>query len=227
VGTADDYSGGELRLEIVDAASGAHLGHRFGSRECVNAATLLLVPPNQPTPARLPGPAAPALTALLRDEPCWLGKARVVTLAGGCFWRLRATFAAQPGVLRALAGFTGGSIDRPSYEQVCAGGTGHVEAVQLAYDPAQTSYETLLDVFWDSHDPCSLYRQGADSGAQYSPRIVFHSEAQQCAANESRQRLRARLLSSGGGDVVVTPVLPATGPFWEAGPEHQQRSRGS
>jgi peptide-methionine (S)-S-oxide reductase len=125
--------------------------------------------------------------------------------------------AAQPGVLSAVAGFSGGWVNHPTYKAVCAGGTGHVEAVQLAYDPTQTSYDTLLLAFWAAHDPCSLYRQGADAGAQYSPWVFTHSSAQLRAARQSRQRLQERL-----GREVQTRVMPAGEHFWEAGREHQR-----
>lgn len=190
---------------------------RFGSYDCINAAALLFIPSGRSPPPWLPPPVAPALASLFQSDPRWLGTARVMTLAGGCFWNMRPAMAAQAGVLTAVAGFTGGWADAPTYADVCAGGTGHVEAVQLAYDPAQTSFDTLLSAFWASHDPCSLYRQGADAGERYSPRVFTHSAAQLHAARQSRDRLQAQL-----GRQVQTRVLPAEGRFWEAGPEHQR-----
>ena len=105
------------------------------------------------------------MAQLLRADPSHLGRARVATLAAGCFWSLRSALSAVPGVLTAVAGFTGGDVPHATYEQVISGGTGHVEAVQVAYDPRVLSYTELLEAYWLLvPDPTSAYRQGADVG---------------------------------------------------------------
>ena len=206
-GTRVDVSAGQLRTELVERATGAHLGHRFdGTTDCVNSAALLFVPRGDAPPAGLPEADAPAVATLLRHEPRWLGRVHVATLACGCFWGVRAALAAAPGVLCALAGFcaSGAARDPPdggaratTYEEVCAGGTGYVEAVQLAYDTEATSYAALLDAYWALHDPTSLYRQGADAGEQYASCIYYHSGAQREAALASRREVQRRLADDG------------------------------
>ena len=97
----------------------------------------------------------------------------------------------MPGVVETQVGYTGGTTDRPTYEQVCSGRTGHAEAVWLRFDPQRLSYEKLLDIFWKLHDPTTMNRQGPDVGSQYRSAIFFHDAAQQCAAEASRDRLAA------------------------------------
>ena len=136
---------------------------------------------------------------------------------------MRPALAALPGVMHAVAGFTGGRVPRPSYEQVVGGATGHVEAVQVAYDPSVLSYEALLAAYWPLvPDVTSAYRQGADVGTYYAPAIFFHSDAQRDAALASRAKLERRLSNEAGRRVeVVTRVKPAD-EFWVAAPEHQR-----
>jgi len=140
------------------------------------------------------------------------------TFAAGCFWGIEHAFRKVPGVIDARSGYTGGVVDHPTYEQVCADTTGHAEAVQVTYDPGQVSYEELLDQFWGLHDPTQLNRQGWDVGRQYRTAIFVHDEAQQKAAEASKQALEA----SGRHDQpVVTEITPAT-TFWEAEEYHQR-----
>ena len=106
----------------------------------------------------------------------------VATLAGGCFWCLEAVFEQVQGVERVVSGYAGGTVAAPTYEQVCTGATGHAEVVQVTFDPAVLSYRDLLDVFFATHDPTTLNRQGADVGTQYRSAIFYHSPEQQRVA---------------------------------------------
>jgi peptide-methionine (S)-S-oxide reductase len=136
----------------------------------------------------------------------------------GCFWGVEATFRAVPGVSDVAVGYSGGTLADPSYEQVCGGRTGHAEVVEVSFDPQRVSYEQLLQVFWDNHNPTTPNRQGPDSGTQYRSVIFFHSPAQQTAALAAK----AALESSGRWpNPVVTEITPA-GPFYRAEEYHQR-----
>ena len=112
------------------------------------------------------------------------------TLAGGCFWCLEAVYDEVKGVESVESGYTGGSTDRPTYEQVCGGMTGHAEAVRILFNPQVISYAELLEAFWASHDPTTLNRQGNDVGTQYRSAIFYHSENQKQIAEQLNIRLR-------------------------------------
>ena len=122
--------------------------------------------------------SSPATTQPARRE--------TATLGAGCFWCVEAVLQQVDGVLSVRSGYMGGSIKNPSYQQVCTGATGHAEVVQVEFDPAKLSYESLLDWFWRLHDPTTLNRQGADEGTQYRSAIFVHSTAQRAAAEKSR-----------------------------------------
>lgn len=107
---------------------------------------------------------------------------QLATLAGGCFWCLEAVYDELRGVSKVESGYAGGSIDNPTYQQVCSGTTGHAEVVQITYDPAQVSYRELLQIFFTIHDPTTLNRQGADVGTQYRSAIFYHDEEQRAMA---------------------------------------------
>lgn len=107
------------------------------------------------------------------------------TFGAGCFWGVEAAFRQVPGVVATAVGYEGGRLERPSYKDVCTDKTGHVEVVQVEYDPAKVSYERLLDVFWNNHDPTTKNRQGPDVGTQYRSVIFYHSPEQQKAASAS------------------------------------------
>ncbi len=145
------------------------------------------------------------------------------TFAGGCFWCIEEIFRQQPGVLKVVSGYTGGAVENPTYAQVCEGDTGHAEAVQVAFDPHAISYEELLAVFWKSHDPTQLNRQGADVGTQYRSAIFTHSETQAAAARASRA---AEDASGRPGRPIVTEIAPA-GPFYPAEDYHQEYYRNN
>lgn len=138
--------------------------------------------------------------------------------AAGCFWGVEAAFRQVPGVKSTAVGYSGGSLADPTYEAVCTGKTGHAEVVRVDFDPAEVSYESLLEVFWNSHDPTTFDRQGPDVGSQYRSAVYFLDEAQQAAAEASKQALDA-----GGrfGRPIVTEITPAT-EFHMAEDYHQQ-----
>ena len=141
----------------------------------------------------------------------------LATFAGGCFWCIEEIFRQQPGVVKVISGYTGGTVKDPTYAQVCAGDTGHAEALRIEFDPRKTSYENLLAVFWKAHDPTTLNRQGADVGTQYRSAIFAHSEAQAAAARAS---LEAENKSGHFSKPIVTEITPA-GPFYPAEDYHQ------
>jgi peptide-methionine (S)-S-oxide reductase len=137
--------------------------------------------------------------------------------AAGCFWGVEAAFRRVQGVGNVLSGYTGGRLERPSYEDVCSGRTGHAEAVLVEYDPALVSYETLLETFFAIHDPTQLNRQGPDVGTQYRSAIFVGSPEQERAALAMKERLQA---TARPGRPIVTQIVPA-GTFWPAEEYHQ------
>jgi peptide-methionine (S)-S-oxide reductase len=143
------------------------------------------------------------------------GGTGLVTLGGGCFWCLEAVFERIPGVTAVTSGYAGGTVASPTYEQVCAGTTGHAEVVQVAFDPSKITYEGLLDVFWKAHDPTTLNRQGADVGTQYRSIILYHDETQKASAVASVKKAQREF-----ADRIVTEVVPL-GTFWKAEDYHQ------
>ena len=136
------------------------------------------------------------------------------TFGAGCFWKPEFVFRQVEGVVSTSVGYMGGDVANPSYEQVCTGRTGHAEVVQVEYDPERISYEELLDVFWDSHDPSQLNRLGPDIGTQYRSAIFAHGTAQQETAEASRAKLS-------DADAVATEIVQA-GDYWLAEDYHQQ-----
>ncbi len=141
------------------------------------------------------------------------------TFAGGCFWCIEEVFRQIPGVVGVVSGYTGGTTTNPTYREVCSGRTGHAEAVQIRFDPALVSYERLLEVFWDAHDPTQLNRQGNDVGTQYRSAIFMHSEVQRAAAERSREAVGRRF------DRPIVTVIEPAGPFYPAEAEHQEYYR--
>jgi peptide-methionine (S)-S-oxide reductase len=138
----------------------------------------------------------------------------------GCFWGAERVFWRAPGVYTTAVGYAGGFTPNPTYQEVCSGKTGHTEAVLVVFDPEQTSYEELLRVFWENHDPTQGMRQGNDAGTQYRSAVYWTSEAQRKAAEESRAMYQARLAGAGYGE--ITTELAEAGPFYYAEPYHQQ-----
>jgi peptide-methionine (S)-S-oxide reductase len=138
------------------------------------------------------------------------------TFAAGCFWQVEVEFRNTDGVKDAVVGYTGGSTERPSYEDVCTGRTGHAEAVEVTFDPDEVTYEELLEVFWDLHDPTQMNRQGPDVGTQYRTAIFFHTPEQEKEAVASRERQQGE-----NKKPIVTEIVPA-GSFWPAEDYHQR-----
>jgi peptide-methionine (S)-S-oxide reductase len=138
--------------------------------------------------------------------------------AAGCFWGVEATFRQLPGVISTRVGYTGGQTSNPTYKEVCTDRTGHAEAVEVTYDPAKLSYEKLLDVFWENHDPTQVNRQGPDFGAQYRTAIFFTTPEQEAAARASKAALEK---SHRFNKPIATQIVPAE-TFYEAEDYHQQ-----
>jgi peptide methionine sulfoxide reductase msrA/msrB len=186
------------RTEILCAHCGGHLGHVFTGEEltrknvrhCVNSVSMDFVP--------------------LEDAA--FGEAIV---AGGCFWGVEYWLKRLPGVFEAVSGYTGGQTEAPSYQDICAGGTGHAEAVRVVYDPVRLEYETVLRAFFEVHDPTQLNRQGPDVGDQYRSAVFYKDEQQRAVAQRLIDELRA------AGYAVQTELSPAAR-FWPAEAYHQQ-----
>lgn len=185
------------RTEIVCASCGGHLGHVFrgegftplNTRHCVNSISLVFEP------------AGPAAT-------------ETAYFAGGCFWGVEYWFEKVPGVIDVVSGYMGGTTSSPTYEQVCGGMTGHVETVQITYDPKTVSYEELAKLFFEIHDPTQVDRQGPDIGHQYRSVVFYTTDAQKASAEALIAKLE-RL-----GHKVATRVEPASA-FWPAEGYHQ------
>ena len=144
-------------------------------------------------------------------------KLEVATFGGGCFWCTEAVFADLKGVVSVVPGYAGGDVINPAYEQVCSGETGHAEVIQVQFDPAQISYNDLLAVFFATHDPTQLNRQGPDSGTQYRSAIFYHDAEQKKVAEEVISELRA---AGVWRHPIVTEVVPLE-PFYPAEDYHQ------
>ena len=136
----------------------------------------------------------------------------------GCFWGVEAAFRQVEGVLATAVGYSGGRKENPTYEDVCSGRTGHAEVVEVEYDPSKVSYEKLLDVFWENHDPTTLNRQGPDVGEQYRSAIFFLAPEQEAAARASKERLEK---SGRYKRPIVTEITPAS-KFYRAEEYHQR-----
>ena len=143
-------------------------------------------------------------------------KLEKATFGAGCFWGVEATFRRLAGVKSTRVGYTGGTLDHPTYEDVCTDRTGHAEAVEVTFDPKVISYHDLLEVFWNNHDPTTRDRQGPDVGAQYRSAIFYQSPQQLTEARASRDAAQSRFPRP-----IVTQIVPAS-TFWPAEDYHQQ-----
>lgn len=140
------------------------------------------------------------------------------TFGAGCFWGVEAEFRKLKGVKRTDVGYEGGHTERPTYQDVCTDKTGHAEVVQIEYDPAVVSYQDLLNVFWENHDPTQLNRQGPDVGTQYRSVVFYHDDAQKRIAEDSMSERTA----SGRYRKPIATVIAPTADFWPAEEYHQQ-----
>jgi len=145
-------------------------------------------------------------------------KTEKATFAAGCFWGVEAAFRQVEGVRSTAVGYMGGTLENPTYRDVCTDKTGHAEAVEVTYDSSKVSYDDLLRVFWQNHDPTTLNRQGPDVGTQYRSAIFFHDAEQEAAAKASKEALQK---SGTYKKPIVTEIVPAS-EFWQAEEYHQQ-----
>lgn len=200
-------------------------------------------PTEQPTNKAEPAPAAPAKpkkeepkTAEAKpkmtppakpdmkdSQPADKGKTEVITIGGGCFWCTEAVLEQIDGVIDVVSGYMGGTVDSPTYEQVCTGRTGHAEVIQVTFDPAKVTLDDILDIFWQAHDPTTLNRQGADRGTQYRSVIFYSTPEQKNIAEKSKARIGA---SGAYPDAVVTEITKAS-TFWPAEDYHQDYYRNN
>jgi peptide-methionine (S)-S-oxide reductase len=160
--------------------------------------------------------AQPALFMNVTNKTDGAVKTETADLGGGCFWCMEAVFERLPGVISVTSGFAGGSTDNPTYEQVCTETTGHAETTEIVFDPAKVSYNQILDVFWQAHDPTTLNRQGADEGTSYRSIVLYRNEKQKLEAQKSMLEAQKNFK-----DPIVTQIVPLT-KFWPAEDYHQK-----
>ncbi len=173
--------------------------------------------PGRETPIAVPARHEVLGTPL---QPPFPEGVRTAVFGMGCFWGAERIFWQAPGVYTTAVGYAGGFTPNPTYEEVCSGRTGHTEAVLVAFDTAKTSYEEMLKLFWEGHDPTQGMRQGNDVGTQYRSAIYYADETQRKAAEASREAYQQMLANAGHGEI-TTEIAPA-GPFYYAEDYHQQ-----
>jgi peptide-methionine (S)-S-oxide reductase len=153
-----------------------------------------------------------AATLHAETEPM---RTQTAILGGGCFWCVEAVYERMPGIISVTSGYAGGETENPTYDDICTGKTGHAEVVRIEYDPEKISYEKIIDLFWDAHDPTTLNRQGADVGTQYRSIILPENDEQAKLARESKERAQAKFKAP-----IVTQIVPLE-KFYPAEDYHQ------
>lgn len=152
-----------------------------------------------------------------KQSPDGMKDLQIATFGAGCFWCTEAVFLNVKGVTKVVSGYSNGKVKNPTYREVCTGQTGHAEVTQITFDPAQVSFEELLEVFWNTHDPTTLNRQGADEGTQYRSAVFYHNDEQKKIAEAYKKQLEASKLYK---DPIVTEIAPLVS-FYPAEDYHQ------
>jgi peptide methionine sulfoxide reductase msrA/msrB len=217
-----DTEFGMVRTEVRSKVADSHLGHVFddgptdkgGMRYCINSASLKFIPVEEMDQAGYGRYLEPFVQAGLIKAPM----RGTAILAGGCFWGMEEILRQIPGVIKTKVGYTGGGTANPTYEDICTGGTGHAEAIQVEFDSARLSYESLLDYFFRMHDPTTLNRQHNDVGTQYRSAIFYTSDAQK----QTAENVKARWDKSGKFKRPIVTEITAAGPFYSAEEYHQK-----
>jgi len=216
-----DTGFGMARTEVRSTVANSHLGHVFddgpadqgGLRYCINSAALKFIPVEEMDQAGYGLYLGPFVTAGLINAPVH----ETAILAGGCFWGMEEIIRKIPGVIKTTVGYSGGTSADPTYEEVCTGGTGHAESIQVEFDSARLSYEELLDYFFRMHDPTTLNRQHNDVGSQYRSAIFYTSDVQK----QTAERVKAQWDKSGKFDRPVVTEITAARKFYPAEEYHQ------